>query len=123
MNETFTDNHGIRVRAYFGERDRHQGQPLWSALLQHLREHGAAGATVTRGVAGFGANSRIHVASIIELSSDLPLVLEWVDAEDQVNKLLPEIEAMLQGGMLTTDRVSIIRYQAHQESLRTDKRS
>ena len=106
---------GIRVRAYFGERDRHQGKPLWSALLEYLRREGAAGATVTRGVAGYGAHSTIHAASIVDLSTDLPLILEWVDTEDRVGRLLPTLEAMLQGGLITTDPVTIIRYQPHND--------
>lgn len=104
---------GVRVRAYFGERDHHHGKPLWSALLDLLRRERAAGATVTRGVAGFGANTTIHAASIVDLSADLPLVLEWVDTEAVVARLLPAVEEMLQGGLITTDPVTIIRYQAH----------
>jgi PII-like signaling protein len=104
---------GIRVRAYFGERDKHQGKPLWSAILELLRREGAAGATVTRGVAGYGAHSKIHAASIVDLSADLPLVLEWVDREERTAHLLPRIEEMLQGGMITIDPVTIIRYQSH----------
>lgn len=104
---------GIRVRAYFGERDRHRGTPLWSALLEFLRANGAAGATVTRGIAGYGAHSRIHSASIVDLSSDLPLILEWIDTEARVEALLPAIEEMLQGGMITTDPITVIRYQPH----------
>jgi uncharacterized protein len=104
---------GIRVRVYFGERDRHDGKPLWSALLDWLREHGAAGATVTRGLAGYGAHSRIHAATLTDLSADLPLVLEWIDAEERVRRLLPGLEAMLQGGLLTIDPVEVVRYQPH----------
>ena len=104
---------GIRVRAYFGERDRHHGQPLWNALLEFLRREGAAGATVTRGLAGYGAHSKIHAASIVDLSADLPLVLEWIDTEERVARLLPAIEEMLQGGLITTDPVTIVRYQPH----------
>lgn len=104
---------GVRVRAYFGERDRHDGKPLWTALLMHLRRDGAAGATICRAMAGYGAHSAIHSASLVELSSDLPLVLEWIDAEERVAQLLPEIEAMLQGGLITTEPVTIVRYQPH----------
>jgi uncharacterized protein len=104
---------GLRVRAYFGERDRHHGKPLWSALLEFLRSQHAAGATVERGIAGYGANSKIHAASIVDLSVDLPLILEWIDAEEVVTRLLPDLEAMLQGGLITTDPVTIIRYQPH----------
>ncbi len=107
--------HGIRVRAYFGERDRHGGQPLWNALLLHLRREGASGVTVSRAMAGYGAHSKIHAASLVDLSSDLPLVLEWIDDEERVMALLPQIEAMLQGGLITTDPVTILRYQPHSD--------
>jgi PII-like signaling protein len=107
------DGRGVRVRAYFGERDTHHGKPLWSALLELLRREGAAGATVTRGIAGYGAHSTIHAASLVDLSADLPLILEWVDSEEQVARLLPAIEEMIQGGLITTDLVTIIRYQPH----------
>ena len=107
------DGGGTRVRVYFGERDHHHGKPLWSALLELLRVNGAAGATVTRGIAGYGAHSTIHSASIVDLSSDLPLVLEWVDATERVGALLPTLKQMLQGGLITTDPVTIIRYQPH----------
>lgn len=107
------NGHGVRVRAYFGERDKHAGKPLWRVLLETLRQGGASGATVSRGLAGYGAHSRIHAASLVDLSTDLPLVLEWVDTEERVQRLLPAIEALLQGGMITTDPVTIIRYQPH----------
>ena len=112
-DEHAIDGHGIRVRAYFGERDRLHGNPLWSELLNFLRQEGAAGATVLRGIAGYGAHSKIHAASISDLSSDLPLVLEGSDTAERVARLLPGLEAMLQGGMITTDPVTIIRYQPH----------
>ncbi|HZS01912.1 MAG TPA: DUF190 domain-containing protein [Chloroflexota bacterium] len=111
---------GLRVRIYFGERDHARdgfpGKPLWSALLEYLRREGAAGATVMRGIAGFGAHSRIHTASLVDLSSDLPLVLEWVDTQERVEALLPGLAAILEGtgGLLTTDPVEIHRYEAHQ---------
>jgi PII-like signaling protein len=106
---------GVRVRIYFGERDHHGGKPLWSALVDFLRREGAAGATVTRGVAGFGAHSRMHVAHFPDLSADLPLVLEWVDTEARVGNLLPRLTEMLEGtgGLLTTDPVEIHRYVPH----------
>jgi PII-like signaling protein len=113
VDEGGIERRSVRVRAYFGERDRHGGKPLWSALLEYLRREGAAGATVTRGLAGYGAHSKIHAASIVDLSADLPLVLEWVDTEERVERLLPTVETMLQGGLITTDPVTVIRYQAH----------
>ena len=113
MEETGIEGRGVRVRAYFGEHDHYHGKPLWSAFLELLRHEGAAGATVMRGVAGYGANSKIHAASLVDLSADLPLILEWVDTEELVARLLPRIEEMLPGGLITTDPVTIIRYQPH----------
>jgi PII-like signaling protein len=113
MDSEAMNGQGLRVRVYFGERDRYGHNTLWNALLEFLRREGAAGATVTRGVAGYGAHSIIRTASIVDLSTDLPLVLEWIDTEKRVQRLLPRIEAMLQGGMITTDPVTILRYQAH----------
>ena len=112
-DDTLNNGREIRVRVYFGESDKHHGKSLWSALLEYLRREGASGATVTRGVAGYGAHSKIHAASIIDLSSDLPLVLEWIDSEERVTQLFPGLEALLQGGLVTTDPVQIVRYQAH----------
>jgi PII-like signaling protein len=104
---------GVRVRVYFGERDHHHGTTLWSAMLDYLRANHAAGATVTRALAGYGAHSRLHAATLVDLSSDLPLVLEWVDTEERVGQLLPGLSAMLDGGLLTTDTVEIRWYKAH----------
>ena len=115
MHGTEMNGSGLRVRIYLGERDRHHGASLWSALLEFLRRHGAAGATVIRGVAGYGAHSTIHTTSIVELSSDLPLIVEWIDTEARVDQLLPEIEKMLQGGLITADPVRVIRYQPHRD--------
>jgi PII-like signaling protein len=106
---------GTRVRIYFGELDHYQGKALWSALLEFLRHEQAAGATVVRGVAGFGAHSRLHVAHFPELSADLPLVLEWVDTVERVHRLLPRVTEMLEGtgGLITTDAIEIHRYLPH----------
>ena len=108
---------GLCVRVYFGESDHKggplMGRPLWQVLIEYLRREGAAGATVSRGIAGFGANSVIHTASVVDLSTDLPLVLEWVDSQARVDRLLPGIGEILEGtgGLLTTEPVTIHRYQ------------
>ena len=105
---------GVRVRVYFGEHDRAGQRALWSAMLEYLRAHHAAGATVTRGLAGYGAHSRIHAATLVDLSSDLPLVLEWVDTEGRVAELLPGLMQMVGGGLVTTDPVEIRHYAPHE---------
>ena len=109
---------GLRVRVYFGESDRYRHQSLWSALLEYLRTNGAAGATVTRGLAGYGAHSVIHAATIVDLSADLPLVLEWVDTAEQVERLLPGLLGMLTGCLVTTEPVTIRRYTPHAGEVR-----
>jgi PII-like signaling protein len=103
----------VRVRVYFGESDHHGWKQLWAAFLDYLRREGASGATVTRAMAGYGAHSRIHAATLVDLSADLPLVLEWVDDAATVDRLLPGLVAMLDGGLVTTDPVDIVRYTAH----------
>ncbi len=105
---------GRRVRVYFGESDRHEGRPLWSALLDALRRNGAAGATILRGMASFGAQSRVHAATDVDLSADVPLVLEWIDSEARVEVLLPTLAAMVDGGLVTSEPVEIHRYSAHE---------
>src|SRR6266487_4027358 len=106
---------GKRVRVYIGERDRGHGQhdPLWETLLHLLRDEGAAGATMFRGLAGFGAHSKIHTARLADLVPDLPVVVEWVDSADQVDRLLPRIDALVAHGTITVETVEIVRYSPH----------
>ena len=101
---------GQRVRIYTGEAAQWQWKPLFLAVLEFLRAEGAAGATVTRGVAGFGANSRIHTATILRLSEDLPIVIDWIDTPERVERLLPQICAMVAEGLVTVEDVRIAQY-------------
>ena len=100
----------IRVTIYIGESDHHQGKALFMALLQLLKREGASGATVIRGLAGFGANSRIHTASIVDLSADLPIRLEWVDRPEVVERLMPQVRTLVDKGLITLDEVSVVQY-------------
>jgi PII-like signaling protein len=97
----------MRVRVYLDERDHHEGKATWRALLEFLHAEGAAGVTILRAMAGFGAHSHIHAATLVDLASSLPIVVEWVDSEDQVGALMPSVIAMLEGGLVTTDPVEI----------------
>lgn len=99
-----------RVTIYIGESDRWHGRPLHDAILELLRAQGCAGATVVRGVAGFGKASRIHTASILRLSQDLPVVIEWVDDPERVGSVLPMLDEMIEGGMVTIEDVHVLRY-------------
>jgi len=100
----------LRVSIYIGESDQHRGKPLYMALLEFLRKEGASGATVTRGLAGFGAHSRIHTATIVTLSADLPVKLEWVDMPERVERLLPQVRRMVDDGLITLEEVQVIQY-------------
>jgi len=102
---------GKRVRIYIGESDHWGGQPLFLAILETLRREGCAGATAVRGIAGFGAHSLIHTATIVRLSEDLPIVLEWIDTPERVERVLPKVRAMVSEGMITVDDVGIAYYQ------------
>lgn len=99
-----------RVSIYIGEADRHGGISLHDAIVELLRREGCAGATVLRGVAGFGRSSRIHTASILRLSQDLPIVVEWVDSPERVDRVLPLLEPLVQGGLLTIESVRVVKY-------------
>lgn len=100
------------VRIFFGESDKWHHQSLEAALLERLRREGFAGATVLRGVAGFGANSVIHTTRILDLSSDLPVIVEIVDSEEQIQTLLPILDEMLNDGLVTMEKVRVLRYAA-----------
>ncbi len=98
------------MRVFIGEADQWERRPLYAALLELFRAKGLAGATVLRGVAGFGPDSIIHTASILRLSADLPLVIEVVDGEDQLHAVLPDVHRMMSGGLVTMEKVRVIRY-------------
>ena len=100
----------VLVRVFMGESDQWHHQPLHVALLERLRREGFAGATVTRAVAGFGANSLIHTANILRLSQDLPMIVEIVDSEEQVERLRPILEEMVTEGLVTMEKVTVLRY-------------
>jgi hypothetical protein len=100
----------ILVRIFFGESERWHSQPLSHALLERLRRDGFAGATVFRGIAGFGANSILHTTHILELSEDLPVVVEIVDTEEMVATLEPILDEMLGEGLVTMEKVRVLRY-------------
>jgi PII-like signaling protein len=105
------DGNQFLVRIFLGESDRFHHTPLSRALLERLRHEGFAGATVIQGVAGFGASSVIHTSSLIELSADLPVVIEVVDDEAHVEKLLPILDEMVTGGALVTvEHVRVLKY-------------
>jgi PII-like signaling protein len=104
---------GYLLRIYIGEADRWHGKPLYEAIVLQARELHLAGATVLRGPMGFGANSRLHTTKVLRLSEDLPLVIEIVDAKEKIDELMPHIDEMVQEGLVTLERVQVIKYRAN----------
>jgi hypothetical protein len=107
------EGEGVALRIYIGERDRRGGQPLWQALLTLLRERGMSGCSVFRGLAGFGANAVVHTEQVLRLSIDLPIVIECVDTKAHIEAVLPAVDAMLDGGLVTLVPVRVITHRPH----------
>lgn len=99
------------LRVFVGESDKHVGRPLYELIVERARAHGMAGATVLRGVLGFGAHSRIHSSRILRLSEDLPMVVEMVDKPDRIEAFLPELEELIGEGLVTLEPVRVIAYR------------
>ncbi len=103
---------GQLLRIFIGESDQWRGRPLYEAIVHRARERGMAGATVLRGIEGFGAHAHLHTARILRLSEDLPVVVEMVDSEEAIRDFLPELDEMVGEGMVTLERVEVIAYRA-----------
>ena len=114
--------HGLKgervlMRIHIGERDKYNGEPLYWAIVHLLRKRHLAGATVTRGIMSYGASSRIHAARFVDFSLDMPIVVECVDTEEKIDSVLPDLDKMVTGGLITLERVEVIVYRPHE----TDK--
>ncbi len=107
---TINEN-GILLRVFIGESDKFEHKPLYEAIVQKARSLGLAGATVLRGTEGFGARSVVHRSQLLEMSTDLPIVIEIVDTEDKIKLLLPHLETMVQEGMITMEYVLVLMYR------------
>jgi len=99
-----------RVRIYIGEADRHGNRPMHLAIVEMLRRDGYAGATVFRGIEGFGRTSRLHTATILRLSEDLPLVIDVVDSPEKIDALLPKLRELGVNGLITVEDVEVYQY-------------
>ena len=102
---------GHLLRIFIGESDKHEGRPLYEWILIKAKEQGLAGGTVFRGIAGFGAHSRIHTAKILELSEDLPIVIEIVDTLEKIDNFLPVIDNEIKEGLATVEKAQIRLYR------------
>ena len=108
---------GVLLRIYIGEQDKWHHSPLHEAIVLKARETGLAGATVLRGPMGFGAHSRLHTAKILRLSEDLPVLIEIVDKEEKIKAFIPELDKMVVDGLMTLEKVRIIKYQGNPKKL------
>jgi hypothetical protein len=106
---------GKLLRIYVGESDRLKGKSLYEAIVLKARELNLAGATVFRGIMGYGASSRIHSIKLLRLSEDMPVMIEIVDSEDNINKILPFLDETVKEGLITIENVTIIKYR-HNEN-------
>jgi len=102
---------GKLLRIFIGEADRWEGRPLYEAVVLEARKRGLAGATVVKGFMGFGAHSRIHTAKLLELSQDLPIIIEIVDAPEKIEAFMPDLEATVGGGLTTLERAVVLLYR------------
>lgn len=103
---------GHLLRIFIGEGDRHDGKPLYEWIVLRAREHGLAGATVLRGIEGFGARSRLHTTKILRLSEDLPIIVEIVDTLEKIDGFLPIVDGVIEEGLATVERVQIRFYRS-----------
>ena len=108
--------HGLKgervlMRIHIGERDKHLGKPLYQAIVELLRARGYAGATVLRAIMGFGASAQLHTDKVLRLSVDLPVIVECVETEERIQAILPELDEMIGGGLITLERAQVIMYR------------
>jgi PII-like signaling protein len=102
----------LLVRIYIGESDHWEGRPLYDAIVRLLRERGIRGVSVFRGIEGYGRSSRVHTTRILALSEDLPILVEAVDETERMRAMLPELETMIGGGLVTLERVEVAIYRS-----------
>lgn len=104
------------MRIFIGEQDKYGMKPLYKAIVDVLQEEKIAGATVFRGISGFGAKSHLHSANLLALSQDLPMVIECVDTRENIDRVMPKIDAMVKDGLVTLENVEVIRYAPKQDN-------
>ena len=113
--------HGLKgervlMRVHIGERDKFHGKPLYVAIVELLRARHYAGATVYRGIMGFGASSTVHTDRIEVLSLDLPIIVECIETAERIDAILPELDGMIGGGLITLERANVIMYRPHSDT-------
>jgi len=107
------ESEAILLRIFIGESDQYKGKPLYKYLIELFRKEGLAGATVLRGMTGFGKSSHLHTTSILRLSSDLPIVIEVVDNKENIEKIKPKLDEVIEQGLITEETIKVIMYQGN----------
>ena len=110
---------GKLLRIFIGEQDKWQGQPLHEAIVHLARKQGLAGATCLKGFLGFGAKRHLHTVKLLRLSEDLPIVIEIVDSEEKIQRFLPQLDSMIQDGLVTLEKAEVLMYRANQAASTT----
>lgn len=109
---------GKLLRIFIGEQDKWYGQPLYEAIVQLARKQGLAGATCIKGFMGYGAKSQLHTVKLLRLSEDLPIIIEIVDSEEKIQSFLPQLDTMIQDGLVTLEKAEVLMYRANQTASR-----
>jgi len=109
------ESEAILLRIFIGESDKYEGKPLYKYLVELFKEEGLAGATVLRGISGFGKTSHFHTTSILRLSTDLPIVIEVADKKENIEKIKPKLDAVIEQGLITEEKVKIILYEGNKK--------
>jgi uncharacterized protein len=109
------ESDAVLLRIFIGESDKYDGQPLHKYLTELFRKEGLAGATVLRGISGFGKSSHLHTTSILRLSTDLPIVIEVVDKKENIDRIKPRLDAVIEQGLITEETVKIILYEGNKK--------
>lgn len=113
------DGEQVLMRIFIGEADRYGRDPLYQALVEMFRREKIAGATVLRGVMGYGAKSHLHTANLLRLSQDLPIVVEVVDSQEKIDRVMPRLDEMVTEGLITMEKVRVLRYAPRRPSAET----
>ena len=107
------ESEAVLLRIFIGEEDRYEGKPLYKYLVEWFREEGLAGATVLRGITGFGKSSHIHTTTILRLSTDLPIVIEVADKRENIERIKPKLEGIIKKGLITEEKIKIVYYEGN----------
>ena len=107
------ESEAVLLRIFIGESDKYEGTLLYKYLIELFRREGLAGATVLRGIAGFGKSSHLHTTSILRLSTDLPIVIEVVDKKENIEKIRPQLDQVIKQGLITEEKVKIVLYEGN----------